>query len=134
MGYTPLLISVFYIILSLLTFLIYAKDKRAARDGNWRVSESTLHTLSLFCGWPGAIIAQVKLRHKTKKESFRIAFWLTVLVNSGVLIWLHTNQGAQYLHSYTSKVEVLILNEIDNSSARDVLFRLLRFHSNVKTR
>jgi uncharacterized membrane protein YsdA (DUF1294 family) len=113
---------------------MYAKDKRAARDGNWRISESTLHALSLFCGWPGAIIAQVKLRHKTKKKSFRIAFWFTVLANSGVLFWLHTNQGAQYLHLYINKVEVLMFNEMDNSRTRDVLSRLLRFHSNVRTR
>jgi uncharacterized membrane protein YsdA (DUF1294 family) len=133
MGYTPPLISAVYILLSFLTFLVYSKDKRAAIDGNWRVSESTLHALSLFCGWPGAIVAQVQLRHKTRKKNFRIVFWFTVIANSGALIWLHTNQGAQYLHLYTHKVEVFIVNEMDNSSTRDTLTRLLRFHRNVYT-
>ena len=133
MGYTPRLIAAVYIFLSVLTFLVYSKDKRAARDGNWRVSESTLHTLSLFCGWPGAIVAQVQLRHKTRKKNFRIVFWLTVIANSGALIWLHTNQGAQYLHLYTHEVEMFIFNEVDNSSTRVTLTRLLRFHRNVYT-
>jgi uncharacterized membrane protein YsdA (DUF1294 family) len=132
-GYTPLLISVVYIFLSFLTFFVYSKDKRAARGGNWRVSESTLHALSFFCGWPGAILAQVQLRHKTRKKNFRIVFWFTVIANSGALIWLHTNQGAQYLHLYTHEVEMFIVNEMDKSSTRDTLARLLRFHSNVYT-
>jgi uncharacterized membrane protein YsdA (DUF1294 family) len=133
MGYTPLLISAVYILLSFLTFFVYSKDKRAARDGNWRVSERTLHTLSLFCGWPGAIVAQVQLRHKTRKKDFRIVFLITVIANSGALIWLHTNQGAQYLHLYTHKAEVFIVNEMDDGSTRDTLARLIRFHKNVNT-
>ena len=133
MGYTPPLVSAVYIIFSFLTFFVYSKDKRAAREGNWRVSENSLHTLSLFCGWPGAIVAQVQLRHKTKKKNFRIVFWLTVIANFSALIWLHTNQGEQYLHLYTHKVEIFMVNEMDNSRTRDTLTRLLRFHGNVYT-
>jgi uncharacterized membrane protein YsdA (DUF1294 family) len=40
----------------------------------------------LVGGWPGAIVAQQMLRHKTSKVSFRVAFWLTVLVNVGVFV------------------------------------------------
>lgn len=32
-----------------------------------RTQESTLHGLSLLGGWPGALIAQQVLRHKSKK-------------------------------------------------------------------
>ena len=56
-----------YITISLLTFIMYALDKSAARKGHWRTKESTLHLLSLAGGWPGAIAAQQKLRHKSKK-------------------------------------------------------------------
>ena len=37
-------------------------------------------------GWPGALIAQEKLRHKTRKQSFRIVFGLTVLFNGVMLV------------------------------------------------
>lgn len=74
-------------VLSLLTFIIYALDKSAAKNGAWRAEESTLHLLSLAGGWPGALIAQQKLRHKSKKQSFRSVFWVTVLLNCGAFAW-----------------------------------------------
>ena len=66
---------------SLLAFLIYAADKSAAEAERWRVSESTLLLVGLLGGWPGAIVAQQTLRHKSSKRSFRDAFWGTVAFN-----------------------------------------------------
>jgi uncharacterized membrane protein YsdA (DUF1294 family) len=45
------------------------------------VAEGTLHWLSLACGWPGALLAQHLLRHKSAKQKFRRIYWLTVSVN-----------------------------------------------------
>jgi len=70
---------------SLITFCLYGLDKSAARRGSWRVKESTLHFLSLFGGWPGAMLGQSAFRHKTKKLRFRVIFWLTVIMNLIVL-------------------------------------------------
>jgi len=95
----PLHVLALYIAVSLVTFVIYALDKSAARSGAWRTQESTLHLLSLVGGWPGALIAQQKLRHKTKKQSFRSVFWVTVLLNCGVFVWLFTPDGAAILKS-----------------------------------
>jgi hypothetical protein len=39
---------------SLITFVAYALDKRAARLGRPRTPESTLHVPELLGGWPGA--------------------------------------------------------------------------------
>ena len=55
-----------YAVLSLLTFCAYWQDKRAAQAGHWRTPESTLHALALLGGWPGAIVAQQWLRHKSR--------------------------------------------------------------------
>ena len=66
---------------SIITYGIYARDKTAAQNAGWRVPEPTLHLMSLVGGWPGALIAQVLLRHKTRKTSFLIGYWLTVIVN-----------------------------------------------------
>jgi uncharacterized membrane protein YsdA (DUF1294 family)/cold shock CspA family protein len=95
----PPLILAIYIIMSLLTFAIYAGDKSAAQKGTWRTQESILHFLSLAGGWPGALIAQQTLRHKTKKESFRFVFWLTAFLNCGVFVSLFTPIGAALLQS-----------------------------------
>jgi uncharacterized membrane protein YsdA (DUF1294 family) len=78
---------------------MYAKDKNAAMRDRWRTPESTLHTLSLLGGWPGARIAQSFLRHKSKKNSFRCTYWVTVIVNCGALYWLVTPEGSKWLQS-----------------------------------
>jgi uncharacterized membrane protein YsdA (DUF1294 family)/cold shock CspA family protein len=95
----PPLILAIYMIMSLLTFAIYAGDKSAAQKGTWRTQESILHFLSLAGGWPGALIAQQTLRHKSKKTSFRFVFWLTVFLNCCVFLWLFTPSGAAILGS-----------------------------------
>lgn len=66
---------------SLVTFVAYWRDKRAAVARRWRTPESTLLLLGLVGGWPGAVVAQETLRHKTVKRSFQAAFWGTVVVH-----------------------------------------------------
>ena len=77
----PFLLLAFYGSLSLITFCFYGADKSAAKRGKQRVRESTLHLLSLFGGWFGALLGQKVFRHKTKKMRFLVVFWLTVVVN-----------------------------------------------------
>lgn len=83
-------------LLSLTTFGLYAFDKSAARRRARRVPEKTLHLFALLGGWPGALLAQKYLRHKTVKQPFRFVFWLTVLANCGLLVWLFVPHGWIY--------------------------------------
>lgn len=87
-----------HLLASGVTFGLYAIDKSAARNGQWRIRESTLNTLALLGGWPGALLAQRIFRHKSRKISFQIVFWLAVLLNSGVVAWLFTSAGGAALH------------------------------------
>ncbi|MFT7772878.1 DUF1294 domain-containing protein [Roseateles sp.] len=79
-----------YSAMSLATFITYVLDKRAAARGDWRVAESTLHGLSLACGWPGALLAQRLLRHKSVKPAFRRLYWVTVAANVSAFIAMFT--------------------------------------------
>ncbi len=83
----PLFVLVAYAVMSLITFIIYWLDKRAAKSNTRRIPENTLHLLALVCGWPGGLVAQQWLRHKTLKVPFRYVLWATVLLNAGVLAW-----------------------------------------------
>lgn len=65
-------------VINVLTYWTYSRDKRRAIDGEWRISEATLHLLELLGGWPGAWIAQRRLRHKCSKISYQFVFWLIV--------------------------------------------------------
>ena len=90
-GHVPRIMALAYLLMSLLCFAVYAWDKSAARSGRRRTRERTLLLLGLLCGWPGAVLAQQMLRHKTAKTSFQITFWATVVLNVagfvGLTIW-----------------------------------------------
>lgn len=77
----PLLVGAAYVVTSLTCFVAYALDKSAAQSGAWRTPERTLLVLGLVGGWPGAVLAQQWLRHKSAKRSFRRMFWATVAAN-----------------------------------------------------
>lgn len=103
----PLQVVCVYTIMSVFTFLIYAKDKHAAERRAWRTPESKLHIFSLLGGWPGAAIAQSFLRHKSKKLSFRITYWLTVIINCGALCWLLTGEGHILLNKVMKSINLV---------------------------
>jgi len=100
MNWVPAFILWLYLCASLVTFTAYALDKNAAQHGHWRTKEGTLHWLSLIGGWPGALVAQQTLRHKSRKRSFRSAFWVTVVLNVAVLGWLLSGRGSGFLESW----------------------------------
>jgi uncharacterized membrane protein YsdA (DUF1294 family)/cold shock CspA family protein len=94
------LVYAIYATMSALAFLAYALDKSAATRGRWRTPESTLLLLGLAGGWPGALLAQQLLRHKTSKPAFVSAFWVTVVLNIGLFVaWHRVVPGLQGLPS-----------------------------------
>ena len=75
---------------------------------SWGISlgdfENTLHLLSLAGGWPGALVAQHKLRHKSRKQSFRLVFRATVVLNTGYYVWLYTPDGTAALRALMDSI------------------------------
>lgn len=80
-GYCPTWLAALYAGLSAVTYWVYSLDKVSAQRGLDRTPENILQMLALFGGWPGALIAQARLRHKNRKVSFQIMFWVTVALN-----------------------------------------------------
>lgn len=104
----------YYLLISLLTFFIYARDKAAACNNCWRIRESTLHCLAILGGWFGALLAQLLLKHKTAKQRFQVAFYFSIAINLVLLLSL--------LNS-----EMLINNIIKNQPVAAILHRLVKF-------
>ena len=75
-----------YATMSFLAIITYSVDKRRALDQKWRIPESLLHSIEVLGGWPGALVAQKQLNHKTKKTSYQVAFWLILIFHS--LAWI----------------------------------------------
>ena len=89
----------FYIVASIVTYFIYSADKSAAKNGARRTPEKKLHLLGMMGGWPGAVLAQKILRHKSVKQSFQHGFWVRVAINCVGFGGLFTENGATFLNS-----------------------------------
>jgi uncharacterized membrane protein YsdA (DUF1294 family)/cold shock CspA family protein len=90
-------IAFVYCSASLITFFLYWHDKHKAKKDRWRTPEKTLHLCSLAGGWPGALIAQRTLHHKSRKRSFQMIFAATILFNL-VFVALYTT----YLNDFNA--------------------------------
>lgn len=81
----PMMVGMAVAGISLLLFVLYWQDKRAAQARHWRTPESTLHLLAALGGWPGAALAHHFLRHKSAKPAFRQVYGMTVVLHLAVL-------------------------------------------------
>lgn len=91
----------YYVVISTIAYVTYAIDKSAAQNNRWRTEENTLHLLGLIGGWPGAFLAQKKLRHKSVKAEFQAVFWATVVINCCLLGLLLTKTGSDFIKNIT---------------------------------
>lgn len=78
-------IAAYLMLINALAFWLYYADKRRAQWGEWRIPESSLLLAGFLGGSPAALVAQRKLRHKVRKTSFQVKFWLSVLAQGYVL-------------------------------------------------
>lgn len=98
-GRVPFVVLLAYFLVSCATYLAYFLDKAAAMKGRWSTPESTLHLFGLVGGWPGALLAQRTFHHKTQKESFQVAYWITVALNCVAFGWLLSPAGLRTVKS-----------------------------------
>ena len=78
---------------SIVTFFVYGLDKGSAKLGLWRVSEKTLHLLSLFGGFAGAALGLILWHHKFQKGVFIAIILLSAFLHFGLISGLASAQG-----------------------------------------
>lgn len=74
-------VAIWFLLINVLTMVIYGADKMAARKGMRRIPEVTLLVFGVVGGWPGAIMGQQIFRHKTQKQPFKTWFLMSVVVS-----------------------------------------------------
>ena len=77
-------------VMSIITLIAYAIDKKKAMNGKWRTKEKTLLTLSMMGGSIGGIIALYGLRHKNKHSYFVVVNFTSLIIDIalGVLFYI----------------------------------------------
>ncbi|WP_394129635.1 DUF1294 domain-containing protein [Shewanella maritima] len=84
-------IAIVWLVLNMLTGLIFFIDKRAAKmhkQQKRRVRERTLLLFSVLACWPAAYWAMQSLRHKTQKRAFLIPFWFLAAFQTLAVLYL----------------------------------------------
>lgn len=76
-----------FVIINLVTFLVYGIDKYKARHDRWRIPESTLLWLAAVGGSVGAWVGMQVWHHKTLHNKFRYGVPAIFLAQLLFSIW-----------------------------------------------
>ena len=74
-------------LMSIASFAAMARDKRLARQGERRIPETTLLSLAILGGSPGALLGMLLFRHKTRHPAFSVGLPVILLVHIAI-IWM----------------------------------------------
>jgi uncharacterized membrane protein YsdA (DUF1294 family) len=74
---------------NLVSFVAFGIDKARARRGAWRIPEKTLWLLGLGGGFVGGFSGMRLFRHKRRKASFLVVYWLVTIVSAALLGYLY---------------------------------------------
>ena len=74
-------IILFFVIMSIVAFIMYFIDKRKAIKKKWRIPEATLLTVSFLGGSFGAFAAMKAFRHKTQHAKFYITVPIMLILH-----------------------------------------------------
>ena len=75
-------LSIVFILLNIISFIMMGIDKRKAIKGKWRVPEKKLWMVAFFGGSIGILIAMRTFSHKTKHRTFTIGIPIMSLINA----------------------------------------------------
>ncbi|MDT8868033.1 DUF1294 domain-containing protein [Vibrio fluvialis] len=105
----PPVVGYYYLLASILVWVIYALDKRAEKRSKPRTGASAVLFLSLLGGWPGALLGQYHLNLSHRSLLFQLFMLCIVLGHIVWLIWTLTPTGTTQLHALISTISSLLL-------------------------
>lgn len=84
------IILLIYLIFNIISFALFAVDKRKAVRNKWRIPEATLILSSVF-GIFGGFCGMYIIRHKTKKPKFFIGLPLILIAEIALAVMIFIN-------------------------------------------
>lgn len=85
------MLLIYYVIINLVTFVLFCLDKHYAKAHKWRIPEATLMTFSALGGCFGGFLAMKMAHHKTKKIKFSAGVPLCMLLHVALLVYLQVS-------------------------------------------
>lgn len=71
----------YFLLINLLSFIVFGYDKRLAKNKKPRITELKLLTISAIGGSIGGLLAIYFFKHKNRKMSFMWRFYFIALLN-----------------------------------------------------
>jgi len=79
------IILIVYAVLNIISFVMFAVDKRKAVNNKWRIPEATLIGASVF-GIFGGFCGMYLIHHKTKKPKFYLGLPAILIVEIALIV------------------------------------------------
>lgn len=77
---------VYLIVINILTYYIYSRDKNRAVRNEWRIPEGVLLSMALAGGSVGALCGMYHFHHKTRRLPFVVLVPLFLLLHIAVIV------------------------------------------------
>ena len=84
-GTVPMWLASLYVSMGALAIIAYSWDKKAARIGAWRISETRLLLIDFCGGIIGGLLAQHMFSHKTSKKPYQKSTLVNVILHAAIL-------------------------------------------------
>lgn len=91
-----LILSIYFIGVNLLGFIMMGIDKRKAVKQKFRIPELTLFIISIIGGSLGSLLAMYSFRHKTKKKKFKFGIPFIIIIQL-LIVFLLTYSNLEFL-------------------------------------
>ena len=76
-----IILLLYFSLVNILTFFLFALDKMKAEKHKWRISENSLLLISFLGGATGALMAMVIFKHKLSKKKFKLGIPILIILN-----------------------------------------------------
>lgn len=110
--------TIYYILINIISFALYALDKKKAIAGKYRIPERTLIFFAFLGGGIGSLLGMYICHHKTQKLKFRILvpLWLVVHV-AAILFFTYQNNHwvvTEYSMGENDNIKIVQLSDLHN--------------------
>ncbi len=85
-SFAPTIFMVYFLIINIISFIMFYADKKKAIKHQWRIPEATLLLCSFIGGSFGAFAAMKIFHHKTKHPKFYILVPVFIILHLLVIV------------------------------------------------
>jgi uncharacterized membrane protein YsdA (DUF1294 family) len=84
MNNLTLYFTLYLVVINLVTFFLFWKDKRRSKKSKWRIPEKTLIGFCLIGGTIGGLAGMYGFHHKTKHALFKLGIPIILVLQLGI--------------------------------------------------